>query len=52
MAVCVEGRKRGELGVIAGVVILAGLVDFWRSGTRGQFLHQIEKMTGAYGGWT
>ena len=54
MAVWVEGRKRGEFGVVAGVgvVILAGLVDFWRGGPQGQFLHGLEKMTGAYEGWT
>ena len=46
MAVCVEGRKRGELGVIAGVVILAGLVDFWRREDAGSIFTPDRKNDG------
>ena len=46
MAVWVEGRKRGEFGVVAGVVILAGLVDFWRGGPQGSIFTRVRKNDG------
>ena len=46
MAVWVEGRKRGEFGVVAGVVILAGLVDLERRARAGSIFTRVRKNDG------